>query len=262
MRARNRWAVFLICVAFAGMFTGGSARAERPFLAAERATTLEHGTSRVQFGLDAARFSSDTTRYMLKAELTSGLLANFDFRVEAPYLFTTGNGGTRGEVGDVAFRPKVLLLKGREANPLSVAGELVLKFPSCDEGSPAAGVTPACTGEADIGVIAIATKEFQPITVHLNLGYTFVGNPPGRSLDDVVSYALAFEYDTVLPAISIITELSGETSREPNADDLLNVLVGAVYQLNRRVVLDSSLAVGVSPPSPDYEAALGVSYTF
>ncbi len=257
------WKVWAAPFAFAGMLAVGPAWAERPFLATERGTTLEHGTSRVQFGLDAARFSSETTRYTFKTELTSGLLANFDFRVEAPYLFTTGNGGTRGEVGDVTFRPRVLFLKGREANPLSVAGELVLKFPSCDEGSPAAGVTPACSGEADVGFIAIATKEFQPVTVHLNVGYTFVGNPPGRALDDVVSYSLAFEYDTVLPAISIMTEVSGETSREPSvSDDPLNLLVGATYQVNRRVILDSSLAVGLSSPSPDYAAALGVSYTF
>ncbi len=257
------WGVWTVSIALVTSLAGGIARAERPFLAAERATTLEHGTSRVQFGLKAARFSSDTTQYTLNAELTSGLLANFDFRVEAPYLFTTGNGGTRGEVGDVTFRPRLLLLKGREANPLSVAGELVLKFPSCDESSGAAGVTPACTGEADVGIIAIATKEFQPVTVHLNLGYTFVGNPPGRALDDVVSYALAFEYDTVLPAIAIITEVAGESSREPSvSDDVLNVLVGATYQLNKRVILDSSLAVGLSSPSPDYAAVLGVSYTF
>jgi hypothetical protein len=259
----NAWKVWASSFPLVAILAVGTAWAERPFLATERATTLEHGTSRVQFGLEAARFSSETTRYTLKAELTSGLLANLDFRVEAPYLFTTEDGGTEGEVGDVILRPKVLLLRGREANPLSIAGQLVLKFPSCDENSAAAAVTPSCTGEADIGMIAVATKEFQPITVHLNLGYTFVGNLPGKALDDVVSYALAFEYDTVLPAISMVTEVSGETSRDPSLyDDGLNVLVGATYQLNRRVILDSSIAVGLTSSSPDYAATLGVSYTF
>lgn len=255
--------VLTVSLASAVILTGGSAWAERPFLATERGTTLEHGISRVQVGLEAARFSSQTTRYTLNTELTSGLLANLDFQVAAPYLFTTGAGGTRGEVGDVTFRPKLQLLKGREANPLFLAGELVLKFPSCDEASAAAAVTPACTGEADLGVLAIATKEFQPVTVHLNVGYTLVGNPPGRALDDVVSYSLAFEYNTVLPAVAVVAEVSGETSREPSvSDDVLNLLIGVTYQVNRRVVLDSALAVGLSSPSPDYAAALGVSYTF
>lgn len=224
---------------------------------------LDHGVSSVQVGLEAARFSSQTTRYTVRTELTSGLLPNLNFRVEAPYLLTTGNGGTQGEVGDVVFRPKLLMLKGREANPLFLAAELVLKFPSCDETSTAATVTPTCTGEADLGVLAIATKEFLPVTVHLNLGYTVVGSPQGQSFDDVLSYSLAFEYDTVLPAIAVIAEVAGSTSRDSSvSDDLLDVLLGVTYEVNRRVVLDSSLAVGLSSPSADYTASLGISYVF
>jgi len=257
------WTLAVVSVAFVGVTTSGSAWAARPFLSTERGPTLEHGTSRVEVGLDASRFSSETTRYTLKTELTSGLLTKLDFKVEAPYLFTSGPGGTQGEVGDVVFRPKLLLLEGREANPLFLATELVLKFPSCDETSTAAAVTPSCTGEADLGVLAIASKEFRPVTVHLNLGYTFVGSPPGRSLDDVVNYSLAFEYDTVLPAIAVVTELSGSTSRDQSVSDaLLDLLIGVTYEVNRRVVLDTSLAVGLSSASPDYTAVLGMSYTF
>lgn len=246
-----------------GVLAVGPARAERPFLTTERGHTLDPGTSSVQVGLEAARFSSQTTRYTLKTELTSGLLPQLDLRVEAPYLFTTGSGGTRGEVGNVTFRPKLLFLKGREANPLFLAGQLVLKFPSCDETSADPTVIPTCTGEADLGLLGIATKEFQPVTVHLNVGYTLVGSPPGRALDNVFSYSLAFEYDTVLPAIAVVTEITGETNRDPSvSENPLDLLIGVLYQLNRRVVLDSSLAVGLSSPSPDYTAAFGLSYVF
>jgi hypothetical protein len=257
------WTLGAVSVALVGAMAGGSAWAARPFLSTERGPTLDHGTSGVEVGFDAARFSSETTRYTIKTDLTSGLLPKLDFRVEAPYLFTTGPGGTQGEVGDVFLRPKLLLLEGREANPLFLAAELVVKFPSCDEGSAATAVTPSCTGEADLGVLGIASKEFRPVTVHLNLGYTFVGSPPGRSLDNVVNYSLAFEYDTVLPAIAVVTELAGTTSRDASVSDaLLDLLIGVTYELNRRVILDTSLAVGLSSASPDYAAALGMSYTF
>jgi hypothetical protein len=240
--------------------------AERPFLATERATLLEHGEARFDFGVEAARFSSRTTRYTLKSELTSGILPNLNFRVEAPYLFVTGmGGGTEGQVGDVILRPKLQFLKGREANPLSLAGELILKFPSCSESLVTANpkVIPACTGEADIGFLAIATKEFQPVTVHLNLGYMVVGNSPGRAVDDVVMYSLAFEYVTILPAVTVVTEVWGETSRAPSVyGDVLDVMLGVTYQLNRRVAFDTSLAMGLSSASPDYIAAVGLSYRF
>ncbi|MBI3607949.1 MAG: transporter [Nitrospirae bacterium] len=223
--------------------------------------------SRLEFGVESARFSSQTTRYTLMTELTYGLLDHLNFEVEAPYFLVTGPGGTQGVVGDVTLRPKVLFLKGREANPLSLAGEVVLKFPSCDESGAAGTANPtvnaACTGETDLGFIGIATKEFLPVTVHLNIGYTFVGNPPGQTLDNVISYALAFEYGTVLPAIVLVGELAGETDRNPRVgDNPLTLLVGVMYRMNRRVNLDGSLTAGLTSPSPDYGASLGVSYSF
>jgi hypothetical protein len=237
------------------------AQAARPFVATERGPTLDHGVSRFDIGVESARFSSQATRYTLMTELTYGLLNNLNFKVQAPYVFVSGSGGTRG-VGDVTLRPKILFVKGREANPLSLAGEVVVKFPSCDE-SGAVSPVPACTGEADLGFMGIATKEFLPLTVHFNLGYTFVGNAPGQAYDNVISYALAFEYDTILPAIAVVAELAGETNREPTvAEDPLTVLLGVVYRVNRRVSLDSSLVTGLTSPSPGYAALLGASYTF
>ena len=237
------------------------AQAARPFVATERGPTLDHGVSRFDIGVESARFSSQATRYTLMTELTYGLLNNLNFKVQAPYVFVSGSGGTRG-VGDVTLRPKILFVKGREANPLSLAGEVVVKFPSCDE-SGAVSPVPACTGEADLGFMGIATKEFLPLTVHFNLGYTFVGNAPGQAYDNVISYALAFEYDTILPAIAVVAELAGETNRDPTvAEDPLTVLLGVVYRVNRRVSLDSSLVTGLTSPSPDYAALLGASYTF
>ena len=238
------------------------AQAARPFVATERGPTLDHGVSRFDVGVESARLSSQTTRYTLMTELTYGLLNNLNFKVQAPYFFVSGPGGTQSLVGDVTLRPKILFVKGREANPLSLAGEVVVKFPSCDE-SGAVRPVPACTGEADLGFMGIATKEFLPLTVHFNLGYTFVGNAPGRAYDNVLSYALAFEYDTILPAIAVVAELAGETNRDPrDAGDPLTVLLGVVYRVNRRVSLDSSLVTGLTSPSPDYAALLGASYTF
>lgn len=238
------------------------AQAARPFVATERGPTLDHGVSRFEVGVESARFSSQTTRYTLMTELTYGLLNNLNFKVQAPYVFVSGPGSTQG-VGDVTLRPKILFVKGREANPLSLAGEMVMKFPGCDESGAARSVSPACTGEADLGFMGIATKEFLPLTVHFNLGYTFVGNAPGQAYDNVLSYALAFEYDTILPAIAVVAELAGETNRDPTvAEDPLTVLLGVVYRVNRRVSLDSSLVTGLTSPSPDYAALFGASYTF
>lgn len=245
-----------------GLMLAAEAKAARPFLNTERGTMLDHGVSQLDLGVESARFTSRTTRYTLMSELTYGLLNHLNFEVEVPYFFVSGPGGTQGVVGDVTLRPKVLFLKGREANPLFLAGEVALKFPSCDQASNAASVTPACTGETDLELIAIATKEFSPLTVHLNVGYAFVGSPPGQALDNVIDYALAFEYATILPAITLLAEVSGETDRGGASGDAVAGLVGVMYEVNRRMRLDSSLVIGLTSQSPDYGALLGVSYTF
>ncbi|MEO5657286.1 MAG: hypothetical protein ABIO65_08530, partial [Nitrospiria bacterium] len=130
----------LSCVLL-GLMMATEVKAARPFLNTERGTMLDHGVSQLDLGVESARFTSRTTRYALMSELTYGLLNHLNFAVEVPYFFVSGPGGTQGVVGDVTIRPKILFLKGREANPLFLAGEVALKFPSCDQASNAASVT-------------------------------------------------------------------------------------------------------------------------
>ncbi len=239
--------------------------ASRPFLATESAVPIERGTSRLEMGYEYARISKSENRQMVLFELTHGLLNNLDFEVEVPVIFADQNNNSQAGLGDLRLKSKVRFLKGREANPLSLSGQLVIKFPTCDK-SAIKRLTPSCTGETDVGLVGIASKTFTPVTVHLNLGYTFVGNPPPPDgpLDDVFSYDLAFEYDTTLHGLTLMAELMGEINRNIpySGQDPLAFLYGAAYEVVPNLNVDGAFSAGLTEGSPDYTFTVGMSYYF
>ena len=239
--------------------------ASRPFLATEKAAPIERGTSRLEMGYEYARISGTDVRQTVLFELTHGLLNNLDFEVEVPTVFVDRNNSSQAGLGDLRQKSKVRFLKGREANPLSLAGQLVIKFPTCDRDKVSiSSLNPACTGEVDVGLLGIASKIFSPITVHLNLGYTFVGNPPGEALEDVLSYDLAFEYDTPLHGLTLLTELMGEINQniQYSGQDPLAFLYGAAYEVVPNLNVDGAFSAGLTEGSPDYTFTVGLSYYF
>ena len=189
------------------------------------------------------------------------LINNMDFEVEVPTVFAKQVGDSQAGLGDLRLKSKVRFLKGREANPLSLSGQLVIKFPTCDKGNGAISkLDSTCTGEVDVGLVGIASKSFTPINVHLNLGYTFVGNPPGETLDDVFLYDLAFEYDAPLRGLALVTELMGEANKP--GQDPLAFLYGAVYELVPNLEIDGAFSAGLTEGSPDYTLTVGLAYFF
>lgn len=241
----------------AGLLLPFPAHAVRPFLATEPAVPVEHKKSIVEGGIRHERFGKDDRIFLLSASLRYGLITNLDFEVEVPYLFTEQPSGRESGLGDLHMKTKVRFLKGREANPLSLSALLDVKFPSASRDKGLG------TGEADVGLVGIASKAFFPATVHLNLGYTFVGKPPGQDLRDAFRYALAVEIQTELTGLQWVGELSGQTDRHTAVSrGRLDVMAGAVVEVMRELFFDMSLLFGLTENSPDYGISVGSSYRF
>ncbi|HXC61067.1 MAG TPA: hypothetical protein VNV63_00200, partial [Nitrospiria bacterium] len=121
-----------------------------------------------------------------------------------------------------------------------------------------------CTSESDVGFVGLATKEFASVTVHLNLGYFFIGSPSGIDLKNVFKYSLAIQDHSILPpAITPMIELAGETQRRPSINsDPISVLVGMGYDVGQGILLDAGFGIGVTRASPDYSATVGMTYHF
>ncbi|MBI3811959.1 MAG: transporter [Nitrospirae bacterium] len=256
---------------FLVLFQSHPAFALLPYLASETAVTVERGKSKLDLSLQDDRWNSRLSTYALKAEMTSGLINNLDFSVDVPYLFRNQKKVTDEDgLGDLTLKAKVRFIKGREATPVSIAGQLSVKFPSCNKDKM---LSQECTGEPDVGIRAIASKEFFPVTVHLNLGYLFIGNPPDKRLNDIVVYSLAFDYLTVADHFHVVGELAGETHRYPKSTagpmmtrstsaDPLSVLIGLLYDVDVNKALSLSSSFGLTEASPDYSLSVGFRYLF
>jgi len=249
-----------------------------PYLDTETAVPVDRGKSRLDVSMLFDRWKSNLSTYDLKAELSYGLINNLDFSVDVPYLVrkVKGSGDVNGVgdedgVGDVTLKVKVRFIKGREANPVSIAGQLSVKFPSCNKDK---ALSPECTGEPDVGLRAIASKEFFPVTVHVNLGYIFVGNPPNTDLNDVLTYSIAFDYLTTADNLHVVGELAGQSNPYPKSSDLasrlsadtsadpLSALIGLLYDLDTNKALTAAWSMGLTQASPDYSLSVGFRYLF
>jgi hypothetical protein len=67
------------------------------------------------------------------------------------------------------------------------------------------------TGKPDFAGYLIASRRFDRLDVHGNLGYTVIGKPAGTHLSNIVNYAMAGEFHWT-PRFDLVTELVGNTS--------------------------------------------------
>lgn len=227
----------------------------RPFLTTETAVPLERGQTKLETGFKYERFSSSNRVYTLDAELTTGIINNLEFLVDVPFIFKRTKQDNAEGFGDLRLKAKLRFLKGREATPISIAGQLIIKFPSGDSSLG--------TGEADVGFQLIASEEFSLITMHVNLGYTFIGNPPKQEFRDIVNYSLAFEYEAIPHSLRLVGELTGRRQMDPRiSGDTLDLLAGISHKINKEITVDAGFARGLTSASPDYTINLGMTYNF
>jgi hypothetical protein len=153
-------------------------------------------------------------------------------------------------------------LRAREGRPVSLATQFIVKLPTCNK-DKLSEYNPSCTGKTDLGILGIASKSFRSVDVHLNVGYTVVGDPAGISLRDTVSYSLGFDYTLPASPFRLLAEVSGQTSSNP-ADSIhpLTGLLAASYAVNPLLVFDAGIGRGLTSSSAQVVASAGLTLRF
>lgn len=180
-----------------------------------------------------------------------GLLDRLELLVE-PVFYTAIRpdvGRNASGMGDLEMTLTYLAFKESPRRP-AMALAMEVKFPTAHD-------TLIGTGKTDYTPFVIASKRFGKLDLHANLGYTFVGQPPGPKLKNTIDYALACEYkfnDKWVMVGEVTGNTSSLTGAEQGASNENSVipeasggeriaLVGARYYLN-----------------PDMFFSLGLSY--
>lgn len=249
-------------IALSSLFISTPVFARRP-LTTQSAYPVEVHKVKLESGIKYSNFPHRDEAYSLDIELNYGIINNLDVGVEVPYVFWRPDGSEKVEtVGDMILKSRLLFLKGREGNPISLTIQPFFKVPTPENDKDVleSGLS---TGETDFGFLVIATRELpQALLAHMNLGYVFTNKPSfGRDYENVFSFKLAMEYKPE-GDIEFMGELTGETHKDPDEDDLFSILLGARYRLKEGVLVDAGFGVGLSNSSPDSVATVGLTMDF
>src|SRR4030065_2520295 len=163
--------VTLICV----LFSTAPAFARRP-LTTQSAYPEKVHRVKLETGIRYMNFPHGDESNNLDLEVNYGVINNLDVGVEIPYVFWRPSGARNVDtLGDMILKSRLLFLKGREGNPISLTIQPFFKIPTPenDERVLQSGGGRS-TGETDFGFVFIAIREISPLVAHMNLGYTFI----------------------------------------------------------------------------------------
>jgi len=185
-----------------------------------------------------------------------GITDRLEVTVDIPIAFTNPKDGSTEEgLSDISIRPEFLLIKEQESLPaISFAATFKTESGNKDKGLG--------SGETDYSLSLQFSKNFDPWTYHFNIGFTFVGEAEGETLDDVIFYNLAFEY-SVNDKLGLMGELIGETNSDPSSgDEPFEFLLAFIYSISEKIALDVGVGAGLTDASPDFRAISGLTYEF
>ncbi|MBI5847082.1 MAG: transporter [Nitrospirae bacterium] len=217
--------------------------------------TGTQGKGKFQIEINA-EYASDSgnTETALGATLSAGLRDNLDLVIGAPYIFLrekneTGHWYHQDGISDLS-----LALKWRvfEHEGFSLALKPGVTLATGDE---AKGLG---DGKPTYSLFLITSKELEPFTLHLNLGY--IANR--KEVRDIWHYSLAAEY-SASKSIRIVGNIGGETNpdRTSNVHPLF-ALAGLIYKAADNFDIDFGVKTGLSRAEADYTLLAGIAFRF
>jgi hypothetical protein len=228
-----------------------NAHAAHPLISDDAGTT---GAGKFNLELNA-EYANDNgdSETQIAATLSAGIRENIDLVLTVPYLFTRIDEGaeTLEEDGlsDIALEIK---WRFYEKDGLSLALKPGIVLPTGDEEEGLGD------GKAAYSLHFLTSKELNPVTLHLDLGY--IRN--GRELRDIWHYSLAAEYEVSKP-LNLVANIGGETNpdRESNVHPLF-LLGGMIYKINDNFSIDFGLKTGLNKAEADYTVLAGIILDF
>ena len=249
-KMKKRITSLVVCAAFLSLST--HAWACRPLF-----TDDCPPTDQGHFGIETGLLSSNQSGFDQNLqEMTSikyGLFERADIGIDLPYQSITPSGGSNASgLADVNVKSKIGIIPLNDNN-LGVSVGLNAKLAN---GDSAKGLG---SGAVDYSINTIFTKTLPNSLVHLNLGYTFTGQPSGQSLNNVISCGLAGQYN-LRDSFRVLGEVFGSTPSDPASNlDLAAAQIGFNWDFNPNLTLDAGYTVGLSDASPKNMITAGLT---
>lgn len=229
-------------------------------LITDDAGTIGAGKAQVEFNFEYSAHKESGIKINmtdLSAILTYGIIDNVDFVLTLPYQFirVKAEGETFKENGisDVSIELKWRFYDEKGIGCLALKPVLTLPTGDDDKGLG--------NGKATYGLYFIASKEFEPLALHLNLGYIRNEN----KFDDrknLWHISLASEIE-LAKELKLVANIGMERNpdRESNTHPAF-ILGGIIYTVAEKVDIDFGVKAGLNKAEVDYALLAGLTYRF
>lgn len=231
------------------------AHAARP-LVTEDAVVAGKGITQLEVGIDYTKVGNKGEGTTLLISPIHGATEDTEFSLKLPYIFGRPDNPSNVEGwGDVSFIMKHLIVDEGDKNPAFLV-RMAIKLPTGDEEKGLG------TGDANLGFLGVLTKNIGSSTIHLNLGYTFVGNQDEGSDNNEVNLGIAGEYG-IGKKTRIVGEIYGLYHPDYEAREIeRRALLGLTYRLDDTLTFDCAAKRGLEGASDEYGIIGGVTITF
>ena len=241
----------------AGLFLcgGGSAFATLP-LSVDEADTQDPGTFQIEAGTSYER-DSECHHYDFPVALTCGVMPQWDIaagfggQLEQRTLHEhEGDGRRVSGLADLNLATKWMFLKESTYLPRQTLCPSVT-FPTADDQKGLG------SGEKDYDLTWMASKAIgERLGVHLNLGYSWLGEPSGEEVGDLAHGGLAADYQ-LLDSLQWIGEVFGEEELE-DRENAWQFRTGFRWEVAHDFMLVAAAGSRLSGDAPDLTATVGL----
>jgi hypothetical protein len=260
MRKDNK--AFTIPLALA-LTVGASAYAGRP-LAIDDADPVDQGQFEFEMGA-TCEHDSDCKHWDYPAGLTCGLVSGvevgvgfggqFEERTERIEDSDTEVCTREHGIGDLVIGAKWRFL-GESAWYPRQALVPSIKFPTADD-TKGLG-----SGKTDYDLTWIASKNMgEKIGLHINVGYSWIGELEGEDVGDMLHYGVAADYQ-ILNAVQWVGEVFIGKELRSGTDTTAQYNTGFRWNPLERLTVDIAGGSKISGDVPDFTATAGLTWAF
>ena len=252
---RPYFSIFLL-LATCYLLLATSALAARP-LVTEDAVVAGKGITQFEAGLDYTKLKDVGEGTALLLSPIHGVTEETEFSLRVPYILGRPESPSKVEGwGDTSFIMKHLVAEENKNTPAFLL-RMAIKLPTGDKDEGLG------TGDTNVGFLGAITKNIGPSTIHLNIGYTFVGDQKGEANDkNELNYGIAGEYG-IGKKTKVAGEIYGLYHPDYKAEEIeRRALIGLTYRLDDTFTMDIAAKRGLEDASDENGLIIGVTVTF
>ena len=218
-----------------------TAQPQRPTVA-NHAGTVATGWLEIEAGIELDRYDTDSHGGLAPMLAKIGLAPRVQLELQAPLVWVPEGGGTG--VGDFSAG-----VKFRVADDAPIVGDLAI-LPSIKMPTGSIDVGTG-TGTTDVAVLIISTREFGPVTLAVNAGYTHRSGDGTRAPRYATVWTASFS-GPVHGRLGWGAELYGypATPGPAGGDSIVAILAGPTITLQKWLVVDFGVIEPISGPQP------------